>query len=78
MKGKETNMIEIRNIIHRLRMGHSKRRIHKELGIYRPIIRELHGLAIIHGWLDPELPMPNDDEISKVYTKKKQKLLTFS
>ena len=70
MKGKETNMTEIRNIIHRLRMGQSKRRIHKELGIYRPIIRELHKLALLHGWLNPELPMPSDEEIAKVYKKK--------
>ena len=35
MKGKEKNMTEIRNIIHRLRMGQSKRRIHKELRVHR-------------------------------------------
>lgn len=70
MKGKKINMTEIRNIIHRLRMGQSQRRIHKELGIYRPIIRELHKLTIVHDWLDPELPMPSDEEIAKVYTKK--------
>lgn len=70
MKGKETNMTEIRNIIHRLRMGQSKRRIHKELGIYRPIIRELHKLALLHGWLNLELPMPSDEEIAKINTKK--------
>ena len=34
-------MTEIRNIIHRLRMGHSKRRIHRELGVHRSTIREL-------------------------------------
>lgn len=72
MKGKEKTMTEIRNIIHRLRMGHSIRRIHKELGIYRPIIRELHGLAVVQQWLDPELPMPNDEEIRKVWNPQKK------
>ena len=70
MKGKVKSMTEIRNIIHRLRMGQSKRRIHKELGVSRPIIRELYNLAIIHQWLHPELPMPNDEEIAKLCNQK--------
>jgi hypothetical protein len=70
MKGKEKNMTEIRNIIHRLRMGQSKRRIHKELGVYRPIIRELYHLAVVQQWLDPALPMPSDEEIAKLWNQK--------
>ncbi len=73
MKGKEKNMIEIREIIHRFRMGQSKRSIHKELGVYRPIIRELHRLAIAQQWLDPISPMPSNEEIAKVWTKKTKK-----
>jgi hypothetical protein len=48
MKGKEKNMTEIRNVLYRLRMGQSKRRIQRELGIYRPLIRELYDLAVLH------------------------------
>lgn len=50
-------------------MGQSIRRIHKELGIYRPVIRELHDLAIVQQWLDPERPIPNDEEIAKFWDK---------
>lgn len=70
MKGKEKNMTEIRQIIHRLRMGQSIRLIHKEFGIHRPLIRELHKLAILHQWLDPQLPMPTDEEIGSVRKQK--------
>jgi hypothetical protein len=70
MKGMVKSMTEIRNIIHRLRMGQSKRRIHKDLLTHRSIIRELHNLAIIHQWLNPESPMPSDEEIAKVWDRK--------
>ncbi len=70
MKGKVKNMTDIRNIIHRLRMGQSKRRIHKELGVHRPLIRELERLAITHQWLDNESPMPSDEEIAKLWNRK--------
>jgi transposase len=66
-------MTEIREIIHRLRMGQSKRGIHKEMGVYRPIIRELHSIAITQLWLDPTSPMPSNEEIAKVWTKKIKK-----
>lgn len=69
MKGKEKNMNEIRNIVHRLRLGQSIRQIHRELGAYRPIIRDLNNLAIAHQWLNPELPMPSNEEIATVWEK---------
>lgn len=67
MKGKEKIMVEVRNIIHHLRMGHSKRQIHKELKVHRSIIRELYQLAISSEWLNPNFPMPSDEEISRLW-----------
>lgn len=69
MKGKEKNMSEIRNIVHRLRLGQSIRQIHRELGAYRPIIRDLNNLAIAHQWLNPELAMPSNEEIASIWEK---------
>jgi transposase len=63
MKGKEKTMLEIRNIIHRLRLRQSHRRIHRELKVHRSTVRELYSLAVEHQWLDPVLPMPGDEEI---------------
>ena len=74
MKGKEKSMSDIRNILHRLRRGHSKRGINQELGVHRPIIRKLYDLAVVQQWLDPNLPMPSDEEINNAWNPKpKQK-----
>jgi Integrase core domain len=74
MKGKGKNMTDIRKIIHRLRMGQSNRLIHRELKVHRSMIRELHRLAIVHEWLNPELPMPTDADIAQVWFQKNESL----
>lgn len=71
MKGKVKSMIEIRNILHRLRMGQSKRLIHRQLKVHRSTIRDLYNLAFEHQWLDPTLPMPGDEEIAQHWCPKK-------
>lgn len=63
-------MTEVRTIIHRLRMGEAKRSIERELGVHRTIIRDLYDKAVIRGWLDPDVPMPNDEELAKVGKEK--------
>ncbi len=73
MKGKVKSMTEIRNIIHRLRMGQTNRQIHRDLRVHRSTIRELNRLAVIHQWLNTELPMPSDEEIAKLWNLKKIK-----
>jgi transposase len=64
MQGKETNMDEVRNIIHRLRMGESKRQIHRTLGVHRSIIRQIYDLSARQGWLDKERMIPTHEEIA--------------
>lgn len=73
MKGKVNGMTEIRNIIHRLRMGQTKRQINRDLRVHRSTIRELQHLAIAHQWLDNALPMPSDEEIAKLWDQKSKK-----
>lgn len=67
MKGKVKTMTDARNILHRLRQGQSKRCIHRELGIHRRIIRQVHKLAVAKQWLDPDNPMPSDSEIVSIW-----------
>jgi transposase len=74
MKGKEKSMTEIRNIIQRLRAGQSNRLIQKELHVHRSIIRKLRDLASTHQWLNPDLPLPNDEEIARAWNTKKEKI----
>lgn len=71
MKGREKSMTEIRSIIQRLRNGQSNRRIHKDLGVHRSLIRELKDLATTHQWLNSASPMPSDEEIARARNKNK-------
>jgi len=74
-KGKYTTMLGIREVIHRLREGHSDRRIGREIKIDRSIVKKIRALAILHHWLDTSSAMPTDGEISKFWnlTSKIQK-----
>jgi len=74
-KGKCKTMLDIREVIHRLREGHSNRRIWRETGVDRSIIKKIKILANLHRWLDVSLTMPTDEEISKFWnsTNKVQK-----
>jgi len=74
-KGKCKTMLDIRQVIHRLREGHSDRHIWREIRIDRSIIKKIRALAVLHQWLDPSLPMPSDEEIFKFWnsTCKNQK-----
>lgn len=69
-KGKYKTMVEIRDVIYRLRNGQSNRCIHREIGVDRSIIKRIKELAIIHLWLDIASPMPSDEEIAKKWYSK--------
>lgn len=66
-KGKYTTMLDIRTVIHRLREGHSDRRIGREVKMDRSIVKKIRVLSILHQWLDTSSTMPTDGEISKFW-----------
>src|ERR1700733_2637630 len=74
-KGKCKTMLDIREVIHRLREGHSDRHIWREIGIDRSIIKKIRALSIQNQWLDTSLAIPTDAEISRFWnsTSKTQK-----
>jgi hypothetical protein len=57
--------MELREVIRRLRAGQGIRRIHGETGIHRTILRELRVAAEDHGWLEPEAPLPSEQDIQQ-------------
>ena len=69
-------MLDIREAIHRLREGHSDRRIGREVKVDRSIVKKIRALSILHQWLDTSSAMPTDEEISRFWnsTSKAQKL----
>ena len=70
-RGRTKDMTDIKEVIHRLRVGHSIRRITKELRTRRTIIRALHALAVRKGWLNATVPFPSDEEITNEFPKVK-------
>lgn len=59
-------MTECRDIIRRLRGAMGPRQIQRETGIHRTIIRNLRAIAEVEGWLDPQNPLPGEEEIQRV------------
>ena len=60
-------MLDIRTVIHRLREGHSDRRIGREVKMDRSIVKKIRALSMLHQWLDTSSAMPTDGEISKFW-----------
>jgi transposase len=54
------HMNHIREIIHRLRAGESERRIARDMQISRPTVHKYHALAKQEGYLEPDVPLPDD------------------
>lgn len=57
-------MIEKRDVVRRIGLGHSVRKIQKETGIHRTVIRELRDLANAQGWIGPESALPDEERIA--------------
>jgi transposase len=56
-------MVEKRDVVRRLRIGHTIRAINKALGMHRTIIRAVKALAEEHGWLNSNEPLPSEEAI---------------
>lgn len=66
-------MAEYRDILRRLRVAMGPRLIQRETGIHRTIIRNLREIAEVEGWLDPQTPLPSEEEIQRVRTQMTEK-----
>lgn len=65
-------MVELQDIIHRLRLGQSVKGIHRETGRHKTIVRTLRSLAEREGWLQPEGRLPSEGEIKHLYEQVRQ------
>ena len=59
--------MELRDIVHRLRLGQSVKAIHRETGRHKTVIRALRDLAAQQGWLNPLEELPGEGEIGRRY-----------
>jgi hypothetical protein len=66
---KRRSVVELRDVIQRLKLGQGIRRIHEQTGIHRTIIRSVRDTAEAAGWLRGEAELPNEEQIQGVRRK---------
>ena len=66
------SMTEKREVLRRMRLGHSIRQINKETGMHRTIIRDLKRLAENHGWFNQEEILPTEETLQKLLLERKR------
>jgi len=59
-------MDRIRDVIHRLRLGDSERRIARDTGLSRGVVRKYHQWAKKQGYLDASRPLPDEPALYEV------------
>jgi len=59
--------MELRDIVHRLRLGQSVKAIHRETGRHKTVIRAVRDLAAREGWLNPLEELPSEGQIGRRY-----------
>jgi len=65
-------MLELREIIRRLKLKQSIREIHRETGTHRTIIRKLRDQARDRGWLTTDAELPAEFEIQTILNGEKE------
>ena len=60
-------MYEIRQIIHRLRLGESNRKIGRSQGVGRDTVAAIRRVAAENGWLDASSPLPEDARLAESF-----------
>jgi len=62
-----TDMVQLSEILRRLRKNDGTNTINRELGAHKQVIKRLKDLAAAKGWLDPKTPLPDEQEIYYQY-----------
>jgi transposase len=58
-------MVELRDVVRRLKLGHGVRDIQRSTGVHRTIIRKLREAADKKGWLESDTELPTEQQIEK-------------
>jgi Transposase and inactivated derivatives len=62
-----TDMIQLSEILRRLRNGDGTNKIKRELGTHKTVIKRLRELAQSRNWLDRHIPLPDEHELFAAY-----------
>ena len=60
-------MVELRDIVRRLRLGHSVKAIQRQTGRHKTVIRAIRDLAMREGWLGAACEVPSEGEVARLY-----------
>ena len=60
-------MLQLQDILERLRNGQSIKSIRRELGKHKTVIRQVKKIAEKHGWLDMGHSLPTEKELREAY-----------
>jgi len=64
---REKTVMELRDILIRLRLGHGIKKISRETGTHRKVIRKLRSISAKKDWLVPEAELPNEKALHRAY-----------
>ena len=73
VQGKEKTVLDKREILLQLRKNYSIRKVSRELGVHRDVIRSIYSAACKYGWVNPSTPMPENGEIERLLCSKPSK-----
>lgn len=65
-------MIQLIDIVSRIRANQSNRCIHNETGTHREVIRKLRVLSLENRWLDTSKALPTESEMNRIYSRTSQ------
>ncbi len=71
MANRRFEMFQYRQVIHRMRMGESDREIARSRLLGRLKCAQVRGIAGERGWLDKEVPLPEDPDLAAVFAAAK-------
>jgi transposase len=60
-------IVELQDIVKRLRLGHSVKAIHRQTGRHKTVVRAIRDLAAREGWLSAACAVPSEGEIARLY-----------
>jgi transposase len=64
---RRVSVVELRDIVQRLRLGQSVKAIHRETGRHKTVIRALRDIGAREGWLSLRGELPSEAEIARRY-----------
>jgi len=64
---REKSIMELQDILRRLKAGHGIKQIHRETSTHRKVIRKVKTIALDNGWLDAATALPSEKELHDLY-----------